>query len=150
MAAPVPAAQVAAVLDMNSLTAFEQLLGGLSSSDNTARVQYEQLFNECKKQPDLLCLQLVRAMRTSAAQETREMASILLRRVLTKDEVSLWANLQQQTQDGVKGELLKSLQEESVKSIVRKVCDIIGGYFRGRQVARITAFPVPVRHERYA
>lgn len=125
MAAPVPAAQVAAVLDMNSLTAFEQLLGGLSSSDNTARVQYEQLFNECKKQPDLLCLQLVRAMRTSAAQETREMASILLRRVLTKDEVSLWANLQQQTQDGVKGELLKSLQEESVKSIVRKVCDII-------------------------
>ena len=125
MAAQVPAAQVAAVLDMNSLTAFEQLLGGLSSADNAARVQYESLFNECKKQPDLLCLQLTRAMRTSGAQETREMASILLRRVLTKDEVSLWANLQQQTQDGVKGELLKLLQEESARSIVRKACDTI-------------------------
>ena len=125
MAAQVPAAQVAAVLDMSSLTAFEQLLGGLSSADNAARVQYESLFNECKKQPDLLCLQLTRAMRTSGAQETREMASILLRRVLTKDEVSLWANLQQQTQDGVKGELLKLLQEESTRSIVRKACDTI-------------------------
>ena len=125
MAAQVPAAQVAAVLDMSSLTAFEQLLGGLSSADNAARVQYESLFNECKKQPDLLCLQLTRAMRTSGAQETREMASILLRRVLTKDEVSLWANLQQQTQDGVKGELLKLLQEESARSIVRKACDTI-------------------------
>ena len=47
----VPPAQVAAVLDMQSLTAFEQLLGGLSSSDNTARTQYELLFNETKKQP---------------------------------------------------------------------------------------------------
>ena len=125
MAAQVPAAQVAAVLDMSSLTAFEQLLGGLSSADNATRTQYESLFNECKKQPDLLCLQLTRAMRSSGAQETREMASILLRRVLTKDEVSLWANLQQQTQDGVKGELLKVLQEESVRSIVRKACDTV-------------------------
>jgi len=125
MAAQVPAAQVAAVLDMSSLTAFEQLLGGLSSADNATRTQYESLFNECKKQPDLLCLQLTRAMRSSGAQETREMASILLRRVLTKDEVSLWANLQQQTQDGVKGELLKVLQEEQTRSIVRKACDTI-------------------------
>ena len=125
MAAQVPAAQVTAVLDMSSLTAFEQLLSGLSSADNSARVQYESIFNECKKQPDLLCLQLTRALRTSGAQETREMASILLRRVLTKDEVSLWANLQQQTQDGVKGELLKVLQEESVRSIVRKACDTV-------------------------
>ena len=125
MAAQVPAAQVTAVLDMSSLTAFEQLLSGLSSADNSARVQYESIFNECKKQPDLLCLQLTRALRTSGAQETREMASILLRRVLTKDEVSLWANLQQQTQDGIKGELLKVLQEESARSIVRKACDTI-------------------------
>ena len=53
------------------------------------------------------------------------MASILLRRVLTKDEVSVWANLQAQTQEGIKGELLKSLQEESAKSIVRKVRDVV-------------------------
>ena len=114
-----------AVLDMSTLAAFEQLLGGLSSVDNAARAQYEALFNECKKQPDVLCLQLVRALRTSAQVETREMASILLRRVLTKDEVSLWANLQAQTQEGIKGELLKSLQEESAKSIVRKVRDVV-------------------------
>lgn len=123
--AAVPAAQVAAVLDMNSLAAFEQLLGGLTSVDNTQREQYEAIFNECKKQPDMLCLQLVRTLRTSQATETREMSSILLRRVLTKDEVSLWANLQAQTQDGIKGELLKSLQEETVKSITHKVCDTV-------------------------
>ena len=121
----VPAEQVAAVLDVQSLVAFEQLLGGLSASDNAARAQYEAIFNESKKQPDLLCLQLVRALRTSGATETREMASILLRRVLTKDEVSVWANLQAQTQEGIKGELLKSLQEESAKSIVRKVRDVV-------------------------
>ena len=34
-------------------------------------------------------------------------------------------NLQAQTQDGIKGELLKSLQEETVKSITRKVCDTV-------------------------
>lgn len=123
--AAVPAAQVAAVLDMNSLAAFEQLLGGLTSVDNTQRTQYEAIFNECKNQPDMLCLQLVRTLRTSQATETREMSSILLRRVLTKDEVSLWSNLQAQTQDGIKGELLKSLQEETTKSITHKVCDTV-------------------------
>ena len=41
----VPAAQVQAVLDMSNLTAFEQLLGGLTSVDNAARTQYESLFN---------------------------------------------------------------------------------------------------------
>lgn len=97
----------------------------LRLGDNTHRTQYEAIFNECKKQPDMLCLQLVRTLRTSQATETREMSSILLRRVLTKDEVSLWANLQAQTQDGIKGELLKSLQEETTKSITRKVCDTV-------------------------
>jgi len=38
-----------------------------------------------------------------------------------KDEVSLWADLQKATQDGVKGELLKSLQEDTSKNIARKV-----------------------------
>jgi hypothetical protein len=33
--------------------------GGLTSGDNTTRTQYEAIFNECKKQPDMLCLQLV-------------------------------------------------------------------------------------------
>lgn len=121
----VPAAQVQAVLDMSNLTAFEQLLGGLTSVDNAARTQYESLFNECKKQGDVLCLQLVKALRTSAIVETREMAAILLRRVLTKDEVSLWANLQPQTQAGIKGELLKSLHEEQNKRIAGKVGDTV-------------------------
>ena len=114
-------ADVQAVLDMNSLAAFEQLLGGLTSVDNATRTKCEEIFNQCKAQPDVLCLQLVRALRTSAAIEHREMSSILLRRVLTKDEVSLWANLQSQTQDGIKGELLKSMQEETQKTIARKV-----------------------------
>ena len=119
------AAQVQAVLDMSNLTAFEQLLGGLTSVDNSARTQYEALFNECKKQGDVLCLQLVKALRTSAQVETREMAAILLRRVLTKDEVSLWANLQAQTQAGIKSELLKSLHEEQNKRIAGKVGDTV-------------------------
>ena len=110
---------------MSNLTAFEQLLGGLTSVDNAARTQYESLFNECKKQGDVLCLQLVKALRTSAIVETREMAAILLRRVLTKDEVSLWANLQPQTQAGIKGELLKSLHEEQNKRIAGKVGDTV-------------------------
>ena len=121
----VSAAQVQAVLDMSNLTAFEQLLGGLTSVDNSARTQYEALFNECKKQGDVLCLQLVKALRTSAQVETREMAAILLRRVLTKDEVSLWANLQAQTQAGIKSELLKSLHEEQNKRIAGKVGDTV-------------------------
>ena len=67
----VPAAQVQAVLDMSNLTAFEQLLGGLTSVDNAARTQYESLFNECKKQGDVLCLQLVKRAATTADAQHR-------------------------------------------------------------------------------
>jgi hypothetical protein len=44
---------------------------------------------------------------------------------LTKDEVSLWANLQAQTQAGIKSELLKSLHEEQNKRIAGKVGDTV-------------------------
>ena len=119
----VSAAQVQAVLDMSNLTAFEQLLGGLTSVDNSARTQYEavQRVQEAGRRARLSS----EALRTSAQVETREMAAILLRRVLTKDEVSLWANLQAQTQAGIKSELLKSLHEEQNKRIAGKVGDTV-------------------------
>jgi hypothetical protein len=46
--------------------------------------------------------------------------------VLLRDEVSLWVNASDETQDRVKVDLLEVLTHESSASIRRKLCDTVG------------------------
>ncbi|GJP49341.1 hypothetical protein CLOM_g8564 [Closterium sp. NIES-68] len=105
---------------------FEQLLQRLLSPSNDDRGEAERIFNLCKQQPDALILRLVGALQSSAAgTDVRTIGAVLLRRVITKDSVSLWPQLNPATQATVKSELLASVQREPTKAIWKKQCDTI-------------------------
>ncbi|CAI7740685.1 unnamed protein product [Closterium sp. NIES-54] len=105
---------------------FEQLLQRLLSPSNDDRGEAERIFNLCKQQPDALVLRLVAALQSSAAgADVRTIGAVLLRRVITKDSVSLWPQLSPATQATVKTELLASVQREPTKAIWKKLCDTI-------------------------
>jgi hypothetical protein len=53
------------------------------------------------------------------------MVAILLRKLITKDDVSLWPQLSPATQNAVKGQLLLCVQREEEKSISKKLCDTV-------------------------
>jgi len=57
--------------------------------------------------------------------EVRAMVAILLRKLITKDDVSLWPQLSPATQNAVKGQLLLCVQREEEKSISKKLCDTV-------------------------
>ncbi|CAI5473246.1 unnamed protein product [Closterium sp. Yama58-4] len=105
---------------------FEQLLQRLLSPSNDDRGEAERIFNLCKQHPDALVLRLVAALQSSAAgADVRTIGAVLLRRVITKDSVSLWPQLSPATQATVKTELLASVQREPTKAIWKKLCDTI-------------------------
>jgi|APGre2960657444_1045066.scaffolds.fasta_scaffold01213_6 hypothetical protein len=71
--------QARAVLEQAA--AFEALLVALTSASNEERGGAESCFERCKASPEALVGALVRSLRTSGAQETRELAAVLLRKV---------------------------------------------------------------------
>eukprot|EP00798_Chlamydomonas_sp_ICE-L_P025737 gene25737-11397_t len=116
--------------DLSALIAggpvFEQLVQQLLLPDNDARKHAEDIFNQFKDQyPDVCTTQLVTVLRTSQNVEHRSFAAIMLRKVLTRDDPALWHKCNAQVQATVKAELLNALKEESVKTVLKKVCDTI-------------------------
>ncbi|KDO27506.1 hypothetical protein SPRG_20302, partial [Saprolegnia parasitica CBS 223.65] len=65
-------------------------------------------------------------IRSPASDDVRGLAAVLLRRVLLRDEVSLWCNASDLTQHSVKNDLLTVLTHEANPSIRRKLCDTVG------------------------
>jgi len=91
---------------------MEQLVGNLMSADNNVRGTAEALFNESKKQPDMLVVSLVQLIRASQHEQIRSLSTILLRRVLSKGTDSLWPLISAQSQEAVKTQLLQALDVE--------------------------------------
>ncbi|KAL2633872.1 hypothetical protein R1flu_005351 [Riccia fluitans] len=119
-------AQVAAVLGGDSVAPLEALVAQLMSSGNEQRGQAEQIFNHCKaNHAEALVLKLVRTLQVSQQVEVKAMSAILLRKLMTKDDVSLWKKLSPATQVGVKSQLLLCVQHEEGKSILKKLCDTV-------------------------
>eukprot|EP00897_Mesotaenium_endlicherianum_P006572 jgi/Mesen1/5943/ME000301S05074 len=123
MAVPLDA-MAAAFLGQGKGT-FEPLVEQLMSPSNDVRGQAEAVFNQCKQHPDALVTKLVETLRSSPKAELRGLCAVLLRKVITKDQVSLWPVLNAATQNGVKSELLLCVQGEEVKSITKKLCDTV-------------------------
>ncbi|RHZ18972.1 hypothetical protein DYB31_012701, partial [Aphanomyces astaci] len=65
-------------------------------------------------------------IRSTLSDDVRGLAAVLLRRVLIRDEVSLWTNAAASTQHSVKTDLLHVLTYETNRSIRRKLCDTVG------------------------
>ncbi|KAJ6325862.1 hypothetical protein OIU76_003295 [Salix suchowensis] len=118
-------AQLAAVLGGDP-SQFETLISSLMSSSNETRSQAELIFNLAKQHdPNSLCLKLAHLLQFSPHLDARAMSAVLLRKLLTRDDSYLWPRLSPQTQSSLKSILLACLQQESVKSNTKKLCDTV-------------------------
>ncbi|KAJ0982706.1 hypothetical protein J5N97_010961 [Dioscorea zingiberensis] len=111
--------------------AFESFVAALMSSANDQRSHAESLFNLCRdRHPDSLVLKLAHLLLSSASFELRAMATILLRKLLTRgpdptSETYLWPRLSASSQSSLKSALLSAIQRDDPKSISKKLCDTI-------------------------
>lgn len=80
--------------------AFEALVGSLLQADNTARKHAEAVFDEVKKHPDGCVSHLMRCLRQSPSEEHRAFSAIMLRKVLTRDEPTMYQASSPQVQVG--------------------------------------------------
>ncbi|KAG4167661.1 hypothetical protein ERO13_A13G209350v2 [Gossypium hirsutum] len=99
---------------------FETLISHLMSSSNEQRSHAEALFNVCKQSdpdPDALCLRLAHLLQVCAQPDTRAMAAILLRKLLTRDDSYIWPRL---THSSIKSVLLNQIQVETAQSLSQK------------------------------
>ncbi|EEF36904.1 importin-5 [Ricinus communis] len=106
---------------------LESLLNSLMSSSNEQRSTAESLFNLCKEaNPDSLLLRLAHLLSSSSLSEIRAMSAILLRKHLTRvNDSFLYPKLSESTRSTIKHMLLSSLQQETAKSITKKINDTI-------------------------
>ncbi|KAK9821719.1 hypothetical protein WJX81_003315 [Elliptochloris bilobata] len=106
--------------------AFSLMVSQMLSPQNEQRRAAEVLFSEAKKaQGDFTASSLVALLRHSQQLDARALCAVLLRKVLTKDDPSLWPTLSPNVQALVKSELLNCVREEQDRSIVKKVCDTV-------------------------
>lgn len=118
-------AQIAAILGPDP-TPFETLISTLMSTNNDQRSQAETLFNLCKQtHPDTLSLKLAHVLHSSPTPESRAMSAVLLRKLLTAGESSLYPSLSPATQLTLKSTLLESITRETTRTITKKLCDTI-------------------------
>jgi len=104
---------------------FSQLVEQLLSADNEPRKHAEELFEKLKQVPDACAGNLLAVMRSSPNVEHRSFAAIMLRKVLTRDDPTLWSKCSPAMQASLKTELLAALKEEQAKTVVKKVCDTV-------------------------
>ncbi|KAL0390381.1 UNVERIFIED_CONTAM: Importin-5 [Sesamum calycinum] len=118
-------AQLAAILGQDPAP-FETLISHLMSSANEQRSQAEAIFNLLKQNdPNSLALKLAHLLSSSVHLEARAMATILLRKQLTRDDSFIWPQLTESTRSAVKNILLSAIQNEESKSIIKKLCDTV-------------------------
>ncbi|KAI3366277.1 hypothetical protein L3Q82_009751 [Scortum barcoo] len=102
---------------------FYLLLGNLMSPDNNVRKQAEETYDTIPGQTKITFL--LQAIRDgSAAEEVRQMAAVLLRRLLSSSFEEIYPGLTLEMQTAIKTELLTSIQQETSPNIRKKVCDI--------------------------
>ncbi|XP_038147097.1 importin-5 [Cyprinodon tularosa] len=102
---------------------FYLLLGNLMNPDNNVRKQAEETYDTIPGQNKItFLLQAVRD--PSATDEVRQMAAVLLRRLLSSSFEEIYPGLTVEMQTAIKTELLTSIQQETSQNIRKKVCDI--------------------------
>uniref|UniRef100_A0A672LJM1 IPO4/5-like TPR repeats domain-containing protein n=1 Tax=Sinocyclocheilus grahami TaxID=75366 RepID=A0A672LJM1_SINGR len=102
---------------------FYLLLSNLMSPDNTVRKQSEETYDTIPGQTKItFLLQAIRDV--SAAEEVKQMAAVLLRRLLSSSFEEVYPSLAIDMQTAIKTELLAGIQSEGSSNIRKKVCDI--------------------------
>uniref|UniRef100_A0A671P5U2 Importin-5 n=1 Tax=Sinocyclocheilus anshuiensis TaxID=1608454 RepID=A0A671P5U2_9TELE len=102
---------------------FYLLLSNLMSPDNTVRKQSEETYDTIPGQTKIsFLLQAIRD--ASAAEEVKQMAAVLLRRLLSSSFEEVYPSLAIDVQTAIRTELLAGIQSEVSSNIRKKVCDI--------------------------
>uniref|UniRef100_A0A672RNX8 Importin-5-like n=1 Tax=Sinocyclocheilus grahami TaxID=75366 RepID=A0A672RNX8_SINGR len=102
---------------------FYLLLSNLMSPDNTVRKQSEETYDTIPGQTKIsFLLQAIRD--ASAAEEVKQMAAVLLRRLLSSSFEEVYPSLAIDVQTAIRTELLAGIQSEGSSNIRKKVCDI--------------------------
>uniref|UniRef100_A0ABI7YGZ0 Importin N-terminal domain-containing protein n=1 Tax=Felis catus TaxID=9685 RepID=A0ABI7YGZ0_FELCA len=115
-----PSAMAAAAAEQQQ---FYLLLGNLLSPDNVVRKQAEETYENIPGQSKItFLLQAIR--NTTAAEEARQMAAVLLRRLLSSAFDEVYPTLPSDVQTAIKSELLMIIQMETQSSMRKKICDI--------------------------
>uniref|UniRef100_A0A8B9QS90 Importin-5 n=3 Tax=Aves TaxID=8782 RepID=A0A8B9QS90_APTOW len=103
---------------------FYLLLGNLLSPDNAVRKQAEETYENIPGQSKItFLLQAIR--NTAAAEEARQMAAVLLRRLLSSAFEEVYPALSPDDQTSIKSGLLLIIQLETQSSMRKKICDIV-------------------------
>uniref|UniRef100_A0AAY4B7J7 TOG domain-containing protein n=1 Tax=Denticeps clupeoides TaxID=299321 RepID=A0AAY4B7J7_9TELE len=102
---------------------FYLLLGNLMSPDNTARKQSEETYENIPGQTKITFL-LQAVHDAAAAEEVKQMAAVLLRRLLSSAFDEIYPGLTVELQTAIKTELLNCIQAENSSNIRKKVCDV--------------------------
>ncbi|XP_038050344.1 importin-5-like [Patiria miniata] len=106
----------------NEQEQFESLLASLMSPDNDVRNQSEAAYENI---PTATKIQfLVRSFRNAEVPaESRQMAAVLLRRVISTYHDQVWPSLGAESQQWIKVELLNGIQQENTPLVQRRICD---------------------------
>ena len=110
------------------MSSLECILSSLLSADNVIRAQAEVAFTKLTTEPDACTVQLCQVIASAAAAaEVRQLASVLIRRVILIQEVSLWTQLTDPAQNHLKQTLLGVLRTSGVPDNIRRlVSDTVG------------------------
>ncbi|XP_043927244.1 importin-5 [Protopterus annectens] len=102
---------------------FCALLNQLMSPDNALRKQAEETYEGIPSQVKIPFL-LESIRNAAAAEEARQMAAVLLRRLMSSSFDEVYPALPPDLQTGIKNEILLSIQMETTSSMRRKICDL--------------------------
>nr|XP_033804302.1 importin-5 [Geotrypetes seraphini] len=102
---------------------FYLLLGNLLSPDNVIRKQAEETYENIPG-PSKITFLLQSIRNAAAAEEARQMAAVLLRRLLSSSFEEVYPSLPLNIQTAIKTELLLAIQVENQTNMRKKICDI--------------------------
>ncbi|XP_073425650.1 importin-5 isoform X1 [Dendrobates tinctorius] len=103
---------------------FYLLLQNLLSPDNGTRKQAEETYDSING-PSKITFLLQAVRNAAAADEARQMAAVLLRRLLSSSFEEVYPSLPADVQNAIKSELLLVIQLEAQSSMRKKICDIV-------------------------
>ncbi|XP_069614109.1 importin-5 [Ranitomeya imitator] len=103
---------------------FYLLLQNLLSPDNGTRKQAEETYDSING-PSKITFLLQAVRNAAAADEARQMAAVLLRRLLSSSFEEVYPSLPADVQNAIKSELLLVIQLEAQSSMRKKLCDIV-------------------------
>jgi len=103
---------------------FLQLLSTLLSTDNTIRSNAETTLEGIPV--ETRATYLLSLMRNGAVgDDVRQMAAVLLRRVISNEFEEFYSKLSAENQTQLKNELLLTIQSENQSNMRRKICEVV-------------------------